>query len=113
MGVQILVDDPNNLEKIRKKEMDVLRDRLNLILSAGANVILTSKGIDDLANKYLVEAKAMGLRRVPKDHLRRIAKACGAKVVTTFANEESGESFDVTCLGEAEVRNDAYWLGSV
>lgn len=102
MGVQILVDDPNNLEKIRKKEMDVLRDRLNLILSAGANVILTSKGIDDLANKYLVEAKAMGLRRVPKDHLRRIAKACGAKVVTTFANEESGESFDVTCLGEAE-----------
>lgn len=28
-----------------------------MILKAGANVILTSKGIDDVANKYLVEAK--------------------------------------------------------
>lgn len=60
MGVQILVDDPANLEKIRKKEMDVLKDRLNMILKAGANVILTSKGIDDLASKYLVEAKVIG-----------------------------------------------------
>ncbi|CAD8077720.1 unnamed protein product [Paramecium primaurelia] len=102
MGVQILVDDPNNLEKIRKKEMDVLKERIQLLLQAGANVILTSKGMDDLANKYLVEAGAIGLRRVPKDHLRRIAKASGAKVVTTFANEETGESFDSTCLGEAE-----------
>lgn len=83
--------------------MDVLKERLNLILSSGANVILTSKGIDDLANKYLVEAKAIGLRRVPKEHLRRIAKASGAKIITTFANEESDEGFDANCLGEAEV----------
>lgn len=70
--------------------------------------------MDDLANKYLVEAGAIGLRRVPKEHLRRIAKASGAKVITTFANEESGESFDVTCLGEAEVYiNNIYLLGSI
>lgn len=54
------MDDPANLEKIRKKEMDVLKERLSLILKAGANVILTTKGIDDLANKYLVEAKCLG-----------------------------------------------------
>lgn len=59
--------------------------------------------MDDLANKYLVEAGAIGLRRVPKEHLRRIAKASGAKVITTFANEETGESFDEASLGEAEV----------
>jgi len=28
MGVQILVDDPFSLDKIRKKEMDVLKDRI-------------------------------------------------------------------------------------
>ena len=94
MGVQILVDDPHNLEKIRRKEMDVLRDRIKLLIDTGANVVLTSKGIDDLANKYLVEAKILGLRRVPKEHLRRIAKASGASVITTFANDETGESFD-------------------
>jgi len=108
MGVQILVDDPTNLEKIRRKEMDVLKDRLNLILKAGATVILTTKGIDDLAAKYLVEAKCMGLRRINKDHLRRIAKASGATVVTTLADEEGAESFDASLLGEArEVYEEA------
>lgn len=68
--------------------MDVLKDRLNLIIKAGANVIITTKGIDDLANKYLVEAKCLGLRRVPKDHLRKIARSSGAHIVTSLANEE-------------------------
>jgi T-complex protein 1 subunit alpha len=88
MGVQILVDDPKNLEKIRQKEMDVLKDRINMIIAAGANVVLTTKGIDDLANKYLVEKKCIGLRRVPKEQLRRLAKSCGAQMVTTLANDE-------------------------
>jgi T-complex protein 1 subunit alpha len=102
MGVMVLVDDPANLEKIRRKEMDVLKERLNLILSAGANVILTTKGIDDLANKYMVEAHCLGLRRVPKEHLRRIAKASGARVITTLANDEGTESFEASYLGTAE-----------
>lgn len=54
MGIQVLVDDPENLEKIRKKECDVLKSRVQKILEAGANVILTKMGIDDLASKYLV-----------------------------------------------------------
>lgn len=36
----------------------------------GANVILTTKGIDDTALKYFVEAGAIAARRVPKDDLR-------------------------------------------
>ena len=56
----MLVDDPSNLEKIRRKEMDVLKERLNMIIGQGATVILTTKGIDDLASKYMVEAKVLG-----------------------------------------------------
>lgn len=42
---------------------------LSLML-AGANVILTTKGIDDMALKYFVEAGAIAVRRVPKDDLK-------------------------------------------
>lgn len=42
-----------------------------------------------------------GLRRVSKEHLRRIAKASGAKVITTLANEEGAESFEPEFLGTA------------
>ena len=43
---------------------------LQQILDAGANVVLTTKGIDDMSLKYLVEANAIGCRRVPKEDLR-------------------------------------------
>jgi T-complex protein 1 subunit alpha len=43
-------------------------------------------GIDDIANKYLVSKGIMAVRRIDKAHLRRIAKATGAKVIKTFAN---------------------------
>ena len=49
-----------------------------MIAKAGANVILTTKGIDDIACKYMVESKIIGLRRVNKADLRRIAKSTGA-----------------------------------
>ena len=51
-----------------------IEKRIEKILAAGANVILTTKGIDDMALKYFVEAGAIAVRRVKKEDLRRIAK---------------------------------------
>ena len=81
----MLIDDPANLEKIRQRECDILKERIMKIVEAGANVIITTKGIDDIANKYMVENGVLGLRRVNKGDLRRIAKSIGAEVVTSMA----------------------------
>lgn len=67
--------------------MDILKERIQKIINAGANVIMTTKGIDDIAGKYMVEAKCMGLRRVSKQDLRRIAKSTGGTIITTMAND--------------------------
>jgi len=50
-------------------------------LNAGANVILTTGGIDDLCLKQFVEAGAMAVRRCKKADLKRIAKATGGKIL--------------------------------
>lgn len=102
MGMQVLVSDPKELEKIRQRELDITKERIEKILGAGANVVLTTKGIDDMALKYFVEAGAIAVRRVPKDDLKRIAKATGASLVTTLADMEGNESFDASMLGQAE-----------
>lgn len=102
MGVQVLVTDPEKLEAIRQREMDITKERISKILSAGANVILVTGGIDDLCLKYFVEAGAMAVRRCKKQDLRRIAKATGAQLLVSLANMEGEESFDATMLGEAE-----------
>lgn len=59
------------------REMDITKERIEKILSSGANVMLLSGGVDDLCMKYFVEAGAMAVRRVKKIDLKRIARATG------------------------------------
>lgn len=101
MGVQVLITDPTQLEAIRTRELDITKERIQKILSTGVNVILVSGGIDDLCLKYFVEHGAMGVRRVKKADLKRIAKATGATFLTSLSNMEGDESFDSSMVGEA------------
>lgn len=102
MGVQVLVSDPEKLDAIRKRELDITKERIEKILKAGANVVLTTQGIDDLCLKYFVEAGAMAVRRVTKEDMKRIAKATGATMALTLSNMEGEESFEPSMLGYAE-----------
>lgn len=102
LGVQITVDDPQQLEQIRARESGMIMERVDLVLKAGANVILTTKGIDDLVLKMLVEKGVMGVRRCKKEDLRRIAKATGATLLSTFSDLNGDEKFEPSYLGNAE-----------
>ena len=83
-ALQVQVTDPKALERIRQEEMDISMRRINKILEAGANVVLTTKGIDDFCLKAFVEAGCLACRRVPKDDLKRIARATGAHHATVY-----------------------------
>ncbi|CAF1185712.1 unnamed protein product [Adineta steineri] len=102
LGVQIVVEDPEKLEAIRRRETDIAKERVAKLLNAGANVILTTGGIDDLCLKQFVEAGAMAVRRCKKADLKRIAKATGATLLTALANMEGDESVDASVIGSAE-----------
>ena len=103
MGVQINIDDPEQLEQIRKREYDIVLDRVQKIIDSGAQVVLTTKGIDDLCLKEFVEAKVMAVRRCKKEDLRRIARATGATLVGSMSNLEGDETFESSYLGTCEV----------
>merc|ERR1712048_1392227 len=91
-----------SLDKIRQAEMDVAKKRCQMLIDAGANVVLCARGIDDFALKYFVEAGVIAIRRVPKADLRRIANNSGGKVVVSLADIEGEESYDPSCLGTCE-----------
>lgn len=44
----------------------------------------------------------MGLRRMDKKEMKRLAKATGATIVTSFANSDGTESYSEENLGKAE-----------
>lgn len=89
------------MEAVRAREFDITKERIHKIFATGVNVILCSGGIDDSCMKYFVEHNAMGVRRVKKTDLRRIAKATGAAFVTSLTNMDGEEVFDASMMGEA------------
>lgn len=84
------------------RESEITLERVRKILASGANVVLTTKGIDDLCLKEFVEAGAMAVRRCRKEDLRRIAKATGGQLISSLANLEGEETFEASYLGTAE-----------
>ena len=100
IAVEVGVD---NVEGVRQREMDITKERIEKILASGANVVLTTKGIDDTCLKYFVEAGAIAARRVKKEDLNRLARATGGSVVVTLADVEGNETVDPACLGKAAV----------
>ncbi|XP_050875765.1 T-complex protein 1 subunit alpha [Lathyrus oleraceus] len=102
LGVQVLVSDPKGLERIHQRESDMTKERIQKLLKAGANVVLTTKGIDGMALKYFAEAGAIAVRRVRKEDMRHVAKATGATLVSTFSDMEGEETFEPSFLGSAD-----------
>ncbi|EPY27737.1 T-complex protein 1 subunit alpha [Angomonas deanei] len=102
LGMNITITDPSKAEAIRQRELDITKERIQKMIAAGANVIMTTWGIEDSMLKYMVDSNVLGVRRVKKEDIRRIAKTTGATVVHTLSDLEGEEVFDPKWLGSAE-----------
>merc|ERR1711997_303456 len=76
---------------------------MGILIKAGANVILTTKGIDDAAIKYFVSAGCIAVRRVDKKKMKRIAKLTGGKLIISLADDDGAESMPPNALGSADI----------
>merc|ERR1719397_824494 len=103
-GVKMMVTDPKEIEAMRAREISITEERIKLIVDAGADVVLTSKGIDDVFLKSFVDKKILAVRRVEKKHLRRMARLCGGTVLDSLADDTGEQSVPPESLGScAEV----------
>jgi thermosome subunit len=66
------------------EEARILREMVQKIKAAGANVVFCQKGIDDLAQHYLAKEGILAVRRVKMSDMEKLAKATGGRVVTTL-----------------------------
>lgn len=101
-GIQMIIEDTEELENMRATEVSQVVDKCNLILNTGANVVLTTGGVDEIAQQYLVERGILAVRRIEKKKLRFIARLTGGKIIGSFANFEAEESYDAADLGHCD-----------
>ncbi|MEM2070367.1 MAG: thermosome subunit beta, partial [Archaeoglobaceae archaeon] len=97
IDAKIRITDPEKLQKFIEQEEAMLKEMVDKIAKAGANVVFCQKGIDDLAQYYLAKAGILAVRRVKKSDIEKLAKATGAKILTDLRDVSHAD------LGEAKM----------
>jgi len=78
---QIQITDPAAMSKFLDEEENAMKAMVEKIKEAGANVVFSSKGVDELVQHYMAKAGILGYRRLKQSDLDAIAKATGGNVV--------------------------------
>ncbi|MEA3165475.1 MAG: archaeal chaperonin [Thermoplasmata archaeon] len=84
VDAKIEITQPNQLSAFLDQEEKTLKDMVEKVKKSGANVLITQKGIDDLAQHYLAKAGIYAVRRAKKSDMEKLAKATGATIVNTL-----------------------------
>ncbi|MCD4844200.1 MAG: thermosome subunit [Methanosarcinales archaeon] len=90
---KIKISDPDQLEEAYHEEYQTVKDQVDGLIKAGANVVITEKGIDDISLHYLAAKNIIAIRRAKEDEIKKIVKATGAVIRSTamdFSPEDLG-----------------------
>lgn len=103
-NIEIMQD--TDFTKILELEEEHVKKICEEVIALKPDVVITEKGISDLAQHYLLKAGISAVRRVKKSDNNRIARACGATVVNRteeLKEEDVGTNaglFEIKQLGD-------------
>ncbi len=81
---EIRITSPEQMQSFLAEEERMLKDMVEKIAAAGANVVFSQKGIDDAAQHYMAKKGILASRRVKKSDMDKLARATGAKVTSNI-----------------------------
>jgi len=80
---KIHIEHPEEIQAYLDQEEQMLREMVEKVKKAGINVLFCQKGIDDMVQHFMSRAGILAARRLKKSDMEALAKATGAKIVTS------------------------------
>jgi thermosome len=102
------INTPAQMQKFLDEENNMLKSMVNKISSAGANVVLCQKGIDDMVQHYLAKSGILAVRRVKDSDMSKLAKATGANMITDVNELSSNDLGNALLVEERRVEIDKW-----
>ena len=84
MSAEIRISDPTQMQMFLEEENRMLKEMVNKLHNAGANVLICQKGIDDISQHYLAKHGILAVRRVKESDMTKLAKATGGRITTNL-----------------------------
>ena len=94
---KINIERPEQIESFLREEENMLKEMVEKIVAAGANVVICQKGIGDMVQHFLARKGILAVRRAKKSDMDKLGKATGGKIVTNL------EGLTESDLGYAEL----------
>jgi archaeal chaperonin len=105
---KINIDSPEQMQKFLEEENRMLKSMVDKVSSAGANVLICQKGIDDIAQHYLAKADIMAVRRAKESDMNNLAKATGGRVLTNIEELSDEDLGHAKTVEERKVEIDKW-----
>jgi archaeal chaperonin len=103
---KIQITDPSQIEAFLNKEEELIKRKVDKIITSGANVLICQKGIDDLAQHFLAKKGIYAIRRVKQSDMNSLVKATNAKMVTNLDDLSEKDLGYAGFVGEVRVGNE-------
>jgi thermosome len=107
VDAEISIKSPDQLQLFLDQEEQMIHDMVNKVIDCGANVVFVQKGIDDIAQHYLAKAGIYAARRVKKSDMDKLARATGAKVLTSLKEINDSDVGKAGVVEEKKIGEEA------
>jgi thermosome len=108
IDAKISISSPEQIQSFMDEENRILKNMVDKVISAGANVLVCQKGIDDLAQHYLSKANVLAVRRVKDSDMAKLSRATGGRIVTNIEELSTNDLGYSKLVEERKVESDKW-----
>jgi len=106
IDTNIQIRDPTMIHSFLQEEEKMLKEMVEKVAATGANVVISQKGIDDMAQHFLAKKGIYAARRVKKSDMEKLEKATGAKIVMNLDDLSSNDLGYAEKVEEVKIGDD-------
>jgi len=106
IDTEVNVTDPDQLQQFLDQEEEQLKEMVDSLVDAGANVVFVDGGIDDMAQHYLAQEGILAVRRVKSDDFTRLSRSTGATPVSNVNDIEADDLGEAGSVAQKDIGGD-------
>ncbi|UCC34114.1 MAG: TCP-1/cpn60 chaperonin family protein [Candidatus Bathyarchaeota archaeon] len=102
----VRIHDPAKMQAFLDQETNMLKEMVSKIASAGANVIICQKGIDDMTQHFLAKKEILAIRRAKESDMEKLSRATGGTIITNLDDLNSKDLGYAKLVEERKIGDD-------
>ncbi|NMC07693.1 MAG: thermosome subunit [Candidatus Lokiarchaeota archaeon] len=105
---KISIERPDQVMSFLDEEDNMIKKKVQKVLDLGANVVLSSKAIDDTAVHFLKQAGVMAIKSITSSDMNLIADATGGTIINSLEDISSKDLGTCDLIHEQAIANSKY-----